>query len=124
MNTFRVRIDQIQPSQPYLSRARLDNITRNTAFILRPVPVRELNGRLCAIEGHERLVALHSMGASEVEVFIDNSDKDSGIWQQCVEICVKEGISSITDLEDRFLSPSGFRQLWIEKKRGLVSRLS
>lgn len=119
MNTFRVRIDQLQPSQPYLSKARLENIMRNTAFLLRPVAVRELNGRLCAIDGHERLMALHNLGRAEVDVYIDDSERDGKIWKKCVEICMKEGISSILDLENRFVSPSGFRQLWIEKKREL-----
>ncbi len=119
MNTFRVRIDQLQPSQPFLSRVRLENIMRNTAFLLRPVGVRELNGRLCVIEGHERLMALHNLGSQEVEVYIDQSERDATIWQECVEICMKCGVASILDLEDRFLSPSGFRQLWIERKREL-----
>ena len=119
MNTFRVRIDQLQPSQPFLSRARLENIMRNTAFLLRPIGVRELNGRLCVIEGHERLMALHNLGSQEVEVYIDESEKDAKIWKECVEICIKRGIATITDLEDHFLSPSGFRQLWIEIKREL-----
>jgi len=120
MNTFRVRIDQLQPSQPYLSKARLENILRNTAFLLYPVAVRELNGRLCAIDGHERLMALHSLGRTEVEVYLDDSERDGKIWQKCVEICMSEGISSILDLENRFVTPSGFRQLWIEKKRQLA----
>ena len=119
MNTFRVRIDQLQPSQPYLSRARLENIMRNTAFILKPVGVRELNGRLCIIEGHERLLALQTLGSTEVDVYIDESDKDAEIWQKCVEICIHEGIASVQDLEDRLLTPSGYRQLWIERKKEL-----
>ena len=122
MNTFRVRIDQLQPSQPFLSRVRLENIMRNTAFLLRPVGVRELNGRLCIIEGHERLMALHNLGSQEVEVYIDDSDRDAKIWKECVEIAISNGIATIIDLEDRFLSPSGFRQLWIERKKELKQK--
>lgn len=122
MNSFRVRIDQLQPSQPFLSRVRLENIMRNTAFLLRPVGVRELNGRLCVIEGHERLMALHNLGTQEVEVYIDDSERDAKIWKECVEICITNGIATITDLEDRFLSPSGFRQLWLERKKELKQK--
>lgn len=119
MNTFRVHIDQLQPSQPYLSRARLDIIMRNTAFLLKPVAVRELNGRLCAIEGHERLFALQTLGSVEADVYIDESGKDAKIWQKCVEITISMGVATIQDLEDRMLTPSGYRQLWIERKREL-----
>ena len=65
-------------------------------------------------------MALHSLGRTEVEVYLDDSERDGKIWQKCVEICMSEGISSILDLENRFVTPSGFRQLWIEKKRQLA----
>lgn len=121
---FRVRIDQLQPSQPYLSRARLDNILRNTGFILRPVGVRELKGRYCVIEGHERCFALNSLGYNEVEVFIDTSAKDENIWQDCVKITIEEGVAAIADLGNRILSPALFKQNWVMRKKLLGDRLS
>jgi len=124
MNTFRVRIDQLQPSSPYLSCARLDTIMRNTAFLLKPVAVRELNGRLCVIEGHERLLALQNLGSVEVDVYVDESDKDIDIRKQCVEMCMQQGIASIHDLEERLLSPSGYLQLWIERKREMQRQMT
>ncbi|HNX77833.1 MAG TPA: ParB N-terminal domain-containing protein [Candidatus Rifleibacterium sp.] len=123
MNTFRVRIDQLQPSAPYLSRARLDTIMSNTAFILKPVAVKERHGRLCIIEGHERLLALQTLGLSEVEVYLDDSPPDPALLETCIELCEKQGIASILDMEDRLVSLSGYLQLWIERKREMRREL-
>lgn len=123
MNTFRVRIDQLQPSAPYLSRARLDTILSNTAFILKPVAVKEYNGRLCIIEGHERLLALQTLGLSEVEVYLEDAPADPALWEICVELCERQGITSILDMEDRVVSLSGYLQLWIDRKREMRRQL-
>ena len=123
MNTFRIAIDQMQPSVLYLSRARLDIVMRNTAFIVRPVPVREIHGRLCIVEVHERLLALQMLGAAEAEVYVDEAQTDYKIWEHCVVLCESQGISSINDLEDRIIGLSGYRQLWIERRRELHHQL-
>ena len=119
MNTFRIAIEQLQPSVLYLSRARLDIVMGNTAFIVRPVPVKEVHGRLCIVEGHERLLALLTLGAAEAEVYVDESRACDKALEQCVAWCENHGISSINDLEDRIIGLSGYRQLWIERRRAL-----
>lgn len=115
--TFKIRIDQLQPTQPYLSQARLDNILRNTDFILRPVGVREINGRYCIIEGHERCYALTSIGKREVEVFQDNSSADPRVIEKCLELTIDSGVACVSDFATRILPANMFRQFWIQRKK-------
>lgn len=118
---FPVRIDQLQPSQPWLSQSRLKNIAGHIDFLKRPVPVRMLNGRLCIVEGHERCFALASSGIHKVDAYLDTKKNISDIaFQKMVKISCDEGISSINDMEERFLSPVEFRHLWLEKKRKVL----
>jgi len=121
--TFTIRIDQLQPSQPFLSQARLDNILRNTAFLLRPVHVREINGRYFLNEGHERCFALYSTGRATIEAYVDNSDTDLEIWKRCVEITVDSGVANISDLSEKILAPAMFRQLWVQRKKDMKAQL-
>lgn len=122
-DTFSARIDQLQPSQTYLSRARLNNISRHIQFISKPLPVRLIDGRLCIIEGHERCFALYSLGEKNVQVYIDNrpipSDEN---FQRMVKYAEESGIVSMADFEDRIVEPSDFRVLWLEKKKEFASQ--
>jgi hypothetical protein len=118
---FKIRIDQLQPSQPYLSQPRLDNILRITDFLLRPLGVREMSGRYCIIEGHERCFALDSLGRTEVDVYVDSGSKDAEIWKECVDITMHEGVAVIHDLGSRILPGNLFRQLWLARKKELAS---
>lgn len=117
--TFNIRLDQLQPSQPFLSRARLDNIMRNTGFILRPVHVREMNGRYCIIEGHERCFALLGAGHSTVEAYVESNDSELALFKKCVEITVDSGVATVGDFSERILPPAQFRQLWVQRKKEL-----
>jgi hypothetical protein len=118
--TFSVRIDQLQPSQTYLSRARLLNISRHVDFIKKPVPVRLINGRLCLVEGHERCFALSSLGNEMVDVYIDgNRSMSDQVFARLVELAIADGIASIQDFADRLVEPDEFRTLWLEKKKNI-----
>jgi hypothetical protein len=118
MDTFSVRIDQLQPSQTFISQARLSNISRHVQFLSRPVPVRLIDGRLCVVEGHERCFALYSLGEKNVSVFIDDREKPSEeIFKRMVKFTEDSGVASIQDFEERILQPADFRALWLEKKK-------
>ncbi|MEW6713178.1 MAG: hypothetical protein AB1403_25380 [Candidatus Riflebacteria bacterium] len=119
--TFSVRIDQLQPSQTYISQARLDNISRHVQFLSRPVPVRKINGRLCIVEGHERCFALHSMGETNVQAYLDSKPSpEESCFKQMVKYAADSGIASIADFEDRILNPAEFRVLWLAKKKDFL----
>ncbi len=113
---FVIRIDQLQPSQPFLSRDRLNNILSNTSFLLRPVAVIELNGRFCLLEGHERCYALASVGIEEVEAYIDTSLCKSN-WRKCVEYTMSQGVACVDDFDNRIVDAAIFKQIWVQKKK-------
>lgn len=120
-DTFKVRIDQLQPSQIYLSGPRLKNISRHTGFMVRPIPVRLLSGRLCIVEGHEQCFLVRAAGHKEIEVYLDERNSPSNSeFEALVKYASDKGIASIDDLEDRILSSADFRSLWLEKKKEFV----
>lgn len=120
LDTFSVRIDQLQPSQTYISQARLNNISRHVQFLSRPVPVRLIDGRLCVVEGHERCFALFSLGEKNVSVYIDDRESPSDeAFKKMVKFTEDNGVASIQDFDQRILQPADFRVLWLEKKKEL-----
>jgi len=119
--TFSVRIDQLQPSQTYISQARLDNISRYVQFLSRPVPVRKINGRLCLVEGHECCYALHSMGKTTIRAYLDTRPSPGEkCFKEMVKYTADSGVASVADFEDRILNPAEFRVLWLAKKKDLL----
>lgn len=125
LDTFSARLDQLQPSQTYLSQARLNNITRHVQFLSRPVPVRLVDGRLCIVEGHERCFALYSMNEKNVKVYIDSRPTlSNGAFVNMVRYAEENGVASIADFEDRIVNPADFRVLWLEKKKGFLNNSS
>lgn len=116
--TFSVRVDQLQPSQIYLSEARIRNIARHVNFLSRPVPVRKVNGQYCIVEGHERCYILNSIGEENVTVYLDEkSNLSDEVFAEMVKFASDAGITSITDLDDRIVPPAQFKSLWLEKKK-------
>lgn len=119
--TFSVRIDQLQPTQTHLSQARIESISRHVGFLAKPLAVKLIEGRLCVVDGHERLFALSSVGQENVEVYMDdNSGLTDEAFMALVKYCCDKGITSIHDLENRVVSPRNFKMLWLDEKRKIL----
>ncbi|MGM0600918.1 MAG: hypothetical protein ACQETH_14000 [Candidatus Rifleibacteriota bacterium] len=120
---FLVKLDQLQPSQPYLSKARMENITHHLAFLEKPVPVRKIDGRICIVEGHERCFALLSAGRGEISAYLDDNDRLSEkAFEEFVHFTCDCGVSSLNDLEDKVVDSAHFKQLWLSKKKEILNK--
>jgi len=106
------KIDQITPSQLYLSSERLKDVNN---IETEPLPIRRIGDELFFTDGHHRAFTLYKKGEKEVEVYTDEDDMDWLQYLICVNWCEKEGIYTIADMSDRIVSEKEFNELWIER---------
>lgn len=119
--TFRLRLDQIQPTQLYINLGKLGAV--QAADCLEAVPVKELNGRIVFTDGHTRAFAAHLAGRREIEVCWEDEELDWEAYQVCVDWCLAEGIHSIADLKGRVIDPQQYEVLWLERCRRMQESL-
>jgi hypothetical protein len=79
-DVFRLRLDYIQPSQLYISRAKFTSVMNHfetsTESQLEPIPVRDFNGELVSTDGHTRGVAWFLQGHKEVDAIWEDLEMD------------------------------------------------
>ena len=70
MEPFRIRIEEIQPSQFYVDEDKIEAVK---TFITSPkdiiIPVMKENGKYISLDGHTRLAAAIELGYDEVIAF-------------------------------------------------------
>ncbi|MCU0520188.1 MAG: ParB N-terminal domain-containing protein [Anaerolineae bacterium] len=114
---FRLSLAQIQPSQLYINTAKLADVVAwwdpPQLGALPPIPVKALDGRIVATDGHTRAFAAYRNGFREVPVVWDEDDLDWEAYRICVDWCLAEGIHTVMDLEGRLLAPKDYDLLWL-----------
>ncbi|MBS3782599.1 MAG: hypothetical protein KGY68_08365, partial [Candidatus Thermoplasmatota archaeon] len=120
--TERVRIDEVTPSQLYLSSDRLKRLEGKEQD-LEPLPIKHIGDRLFFTDGHHRAFTLFKKGREEIEVYEDEDDLDWFKYLICVDWCEKEGIESVNGLEERIVSEEDFKELWIERCQDMHKRV-
>jgi hypothetical protein len=119
--TFSLRLDQIQPTQLYISRGKLAAVQASAR--LEAVPVKEMNGRVVFTDGHTRAFAAYLAGRQEIEVYWEDEELDWAAYQVCVDWCLVERIHSIADLTDRVLDPEQYEILWHKRCQHMQENL-
>ena len=119
---IRLSINQLQPSQAYLSKPKIEAVSSSFYLLSRPVPVYRKNGQFFLVGGHSRCFVLNAMGYNEIDAYLIDEPLDWEGYEICVKKCQKEGICSIADLEDRIVSGSDFRNLWAEQCQKIHSK--
>lgn len=126
-NTFRMKLNSIQPSQLYISSEKLDSIMKsleqsNPVFI-EPIPIKKLGNQVVFVDGHSRALAAFLLGLSEIPVYWEDEDLDWEEYEICVEWCKEEGIHTISDLKRRVVSPDDYQVLWLDRCRTMQKDL-
>lgn len=125
---FRLRLNAIQPSQLYISAEKLAAIEAGwdpaDPSALPPIPVKNLDGRLVATDGHTRGVALARAGYVEIWAIWDEDDLDWEAYRICVGWCRAVGLRTMRDLVDRIVDPDAYRRLWLDRCRRMHDRLA
>jgi hypothetical protein len=118
---FLRRLDEIQPSQLFVSAEKLSRVMGDpdciTLQALAPVPLKELGGRVVLTDGHTRALAVHLSGLTDIRAFWDPDDLDWEAYEICVAWCREEGIHTVADLEDRVVPAEAYEVLWLERCR-------
>jgi hypothetical protein len=129
-NVLTIKLDAIQPSQLYISMAKLKRLMSRAGSVqpelLEPIPVRRLGDSIIFTDGHTRAFAAFLKGLSQVRVCWDSDDLDIDAYETCGAWCKQEGIHTIADLQGRVVSPGEYEVLWLlrceEMQRDLDAR--
>ncbi|NPA80698.1 MAG: ParB N-terminal domain-containing protein [Thermotogae bacterium] len=111
---FWCHVREVQPSQTYLSRKLLERaILTVKGGILRPFPVRRMDGRIVLLDGHHTAFALVRAGFAYIPCRYDTDPVDMEMYRWAVGWALREGITSIPALARRIVSHEDFRRLWV-----------
>ncbi|KGN00965.1 hypothetical protein Z969_08915 [Clostridium novyi A str. 4570] len=129
-NIFEMKLLDVQPSQLFISKTKLENVLKwlNVDSINKcdPIPVKNLNGKVIFTDGHTRAFAMYKMGIENIKVYWDEDELDWRVYEICVDWCTKDGIKSISHLDQRVISNDEYEILWYERcrkmQRGLEDR--
>ncbi len=112
-------------SQIYLNEDKLTNIRKwlNPADLsnFEPLPVHDFgNGKLTLTDGHSRAFLAYTMGMKELPIIYDVDDiviSETGkmLYRNDITWCERFKIHSISDLKDRIVPDSVYRNLWISR---------
>ena len=124
---FFLPLAEIQPSQLYISAAKLASVfvawDPPRIETLPPIPVKRLDGRIVATDGHTRSFAAYRRGLIEVPAVWDEDDLDWEAYRICVGWCLADGIRTVMDLEGRLLTPEDYEVLWLDRCREMHATL-
>ena len=125
MESFPVRIAEIQPSQLYVCRGKLDAVERAVASgqAQEPVPIKELDGRLIFSDGHTRALAAVLRGEDTIDACWEDEPLDWDAYRVCVAWCLEERIRTVAELKHRVISTDEYERLWIDRCGAMQARL-
>jgi len=112
-------LTQIQPSQLYISSAKLTQVRAwgwpRRVEQLSPIPVVQLDGIIVATDGHTRAFAAYRAGLRAIPVVWNADELDWDAYRICVDWCRAEGIRTVMDLEGRVVDPPVYTELWLDR---------
>jgi hypothetical protein len=111
---FIMALDQLQPSQLYISATKLAWVKEHNAA-REPLPVKRLSGRVVLTDGHTRALAAWQAGRREIEVYWDPDELDWEAYEICVDWCLEAGIRSVAGLAGRVVPPAEYEIVWLER---------
>jgi len=116
---FMMKLEEIQPSQSYISSAKLSEVAKKpdstTPGLGEPVLVKKLGNDVVLVDGHTRAFAAFLSGLSEVLVSWEDEELDWDEYEICVQWCKEEGIRTIADLKSRVVSREDYEKLWYRR---------
>lgn len=123
---MKVKLMDIIPQQHYLSTDKY-NLIKKTLINLDDygkIYVIEYKGKIFSIDGHHRLYHLYKNSITEVEVICELADNDCKLYQILADEAISLGLSSIADLECRFIQNyDEYKVKWIDKCQKILECL-
>lgn len=116
---FLMRLDEIQPSQLFISSEKLAAVMKNfdpaRPETLEPVPVKQLGNQVIFTDGHTRAFAAFLGGLAAIPVYWDEDELDWEAYEICVQWCHEAGIRTIADLKGRVVSHDEYEVVWYQR---------
>jgi hypothetical protein len=130
VKTFMMKVNEIQPSQLYISSEKLSRVEKSldatNPSLVEPIPIKKLANDVVFVDGHTRAFTAFLRGFPEVPVYWEDEELDWDAYEVCVRWCQDEGIHTIGDLRSRVVSEKDYETLWYarceEMQRGLAER--
>ena len=117
--SFLMPFDRLQPSQLYISAAKLRGVRGELALAgpatLSPLPVIRLGEDVVFTVGHTRAFVAWLAGLRRVRAAWDMDELDTQAYEICVSWCKEEGIRTIGDLQDRVVDADAYQALWLNR---------
>ncbi|MCG3218766.1 MAG: hypothetical protein KAR35_07155 [Candidatus Heimdallarchaeota archaeon] len=120
-NSFLIDLLSIQPSQLYINKKKLAKILEEERE--RVIPIKQLNNKIIFTDGHTRAYAAYIQGKKQITVEWDDEELDWEAYQICVDWCIAEKITTITDLVDKIIEDEEYQILWLERCRVMQEEL-
>lgn len=124
---FRMKLDEIQPSQLYISSEKLSEVMKtfdlNRPETIEPIPIKKLGDEIIFVDGHTRAFVAFLFGISEVPVYWEDEELDWEAYKICVKWCKESGIRRISDLKNRVVPQRDYEILWYERCEELQQNL-
>ena len=118
MDVKYMKLNEIQPSQIYICKAKLDDVKTwidVTDHNYEPLPVKKIGDKYVFTDGHTRALAISECGNTEVKVYIDMDEVDLDLYNKCIDLCVTHEIFDISSLKDRVVDCETYEDLWYKK---------
>ena len=119
---FQMQVDSIQPTQLYISSAKLDRVMtilkQFKEVDIEPIPVKKLEGQIIFVDGHTRALAALLLGLSEIPVYYWKDEDEKLDWDEykvCIGWCKEEGIHTISDLKNMIVPHKDYQALWLDR---------
>ena len=116
MDIKTLKINDLQPSQFYISKEKINNIKKwfnpQDLSNFEPIPIKELDGQVVITDGHTRLVVALLFGLDSVPLVWDEDELNWDMYRECVRECKKLGITSPSNLLTRIISKDEYDIKW------------
>lgn len=116
MDIKTLKINDLQPSQFYISEEKINNIKKwfnpQDLSNFEPIPIKELDGQVVITDGHTRLVVALLSGLDSVPLTWDEDELCWDMYRECVKECKKLGITSPSNLLTRIISKDEYDIKW------------
>lgn len=107
----------LQPSQFYLSEAKLETIRTwfqaDDLSQFEPISIKQIDDQWIIVDGHSRLFVAYQHGLEMIPVQLEQEDWNWDFYRFCIQATKDKGITSIADLGTEILTAVDYDTLWI-----------
>jgi len=113
--TFYLDFNELSPSQLYLSKGKLAELSNFDPVNAEALPVRKFGDKIVLTDAHHRAYLIWKSDAENLPVYWDEDDLDWSIYEVCLNWCEEAGVLAVPDFEKRIISAEDYQILWHDR---------